>query len=58
MGKFRSEWFWYWWKGEKPDPAVQKYVDDNYEPGITYQEFAKDVSFQIDSIIALFDKIG
>lgn len=54
MGKFRSEWFWYWWKGEKPDPAVQKYVDDNYEPGITYQEFAKDVRFQIDSIIALF----
>ncbi|OXU22311.1 hypothetical protein TSAR_003392 [Trichomalopsis sarcophagae] len=37
---FGSEWFWINWKtGSK---SIRQFMKDNYKPGFTYQEFAKD----------------
>lgn len=36
-----TEWFWTNWRNEKV-PGYVKYMDDNFKPGFTYQEFAKD----------------
>ncbi|CAH0548170.1 unnamed protein product [Brassicogethes aeneus] len=37
---FGSEWFWQDWKVNSS--SYVDYVEDNYPPGFTYQEFAKD----------------
>ncbi|KAI5730705.1 hypothetical protein M8J76_016600 [Diaphorina citri] len=37
---FRSEWFWKNW--ENPNSTVTKFMERNYKPGFTYQDFAKD----------------
>ena len=36
---FSSEWFWHHWR-ESKSPDVVKFIQDNYPPGFTYQEFA------------------
>ncbi|PIC15641.1 hypothetical protein B9Z55_022539 [Caenorhabditis nigoni] len=38
----RSEWMWWYWKGDQPDANVVKFVEKNYKPGTTYADFAKD----------------
>lgn len=38
---FGSEWFWTNWRNEKSDEYV-KFMNRNYKPGFTYQEFAHD----------------
>jgi len=37
---FRSEWFWWDWQGAK-DKDVQDFMAQNYKPGFTYGDFAK-----------------
>ncbi|KAK6033444.1 Alpha-L-fucosidase [Ostertagia ostertagi] len=44
---FRSEWFWWYWKGDKPDKDVVNYVNRNYKPGTTYADFAKDFTAEL-----------
>ncbi|VDL70231.1 unnamed protein product [Nippostrongylus brasiliensis] len=44
---FRSEWFWWYWKGEKPDKDVVAYINKNYKPGTTYADFAKDFTAEL-----------
>lgn len=36
-----TEWFWTNWKNEHV-PAYVKYMENNFAPGFTYQEFAKE----------------
>ncbi|XP_018019053.1 alpha-L-fucosidase-like [Hyalella azteca] len=36
---FGSEWFWAYWQGSK-DPAYVEFMEKNYRPGFTYQDFA------------------
>lgn len=38
---FGSEWFWTNWKNAKA-PAYEQFMNTNYRPGFTYQEFAAD----------------
>lgn len=38
---FGSEWFWTNWRDAKA-PSYIQYMEDNYRPGFTYQEFASD----------------
>ncbi|KAJ8974173.1 hypothetical protein NQ317_004850 [Molorchus minor] len=37
---FGNEWFWSEWKGN--DPTFVNFMQENYPPDFTYQEFAKD----------------
>ncbi|KAM6959428.1 tissue alpha-L-fucosidase-like isoform 2-T2 [Aplochiton taeniatus] len=37
---FGSEWFWWHWQGQPPDPRYVRYMTDNYPPGYSYPEFA------------------
>ncbi|XP_077504206.1 alpha-L-fucosidase-like [Amblyomma americanum] len=41
---FTSEWFWWYWQGwgEPRNPKPAKYMAENYPPGFTYPDFAKD----------------
>ncbi|KJH45522.1 Alpha-L-fucosidase [Dictyocaulus viviparus] len=39
---FRSEWLWWYWKGDNPDKNVLAYMNSNYKPGTTYADFARD----------------
>ncbi|XP_054652376.1 plasma alpha-L-fucosidase [Dunckerocampus dactyliophorus] len=36
---FGSEWFWWYWQGEKLQPYVD-FMQKNYPPGFKYQDFA------------------
>ncbi|KAG1673191.1 Alpha-L-fucosidase [Nymphon striatum] len=38
---FKSEWFWDYWKSAKLTDVV-KFMEDNYPPGFTYPDFARD----------------
>ena len=40
MPSFRSEWFWWYWKGSK-DKGVVNFMQENYKPDFTYADFAK-----------------
>lgn len=41
---FKSEWFWWYWKSENPvHQDVRDFMKENYPPGFTYQDFAKDL---------------
>ncbi|KAK6052329.1 Alpha-L-fucosidase, partial [Cooperia oncophora] len=44
---FRSEWFWWYWKGDDPNKDVVNYVNRNYKPGTTYTDFAKDFTAEL-----------
>ncbi|XP_070589755.1 plasma alpha-L-fucosidase [Erythrolamprus reginae] len=35
---FGSEWFWWYWQGEKKEPYVT-FMNKNYHPGFTYEDF-------------------
>ena len=35
-----TEWFWHQWKSEN-NTIAQKFMEDNYKPDWTYQDFAK-----------------
>ncbi|KAL4714021.1 hypothetical protein ACJJTC_008375 [Scirpophaga incertulas] len=56
---FRSEWFWnYWSDGNE---AIVKYMNNNYPPGFTYQDFApmfKAEFFEPNNFAELFFKAG
>lgn len=39
---FRNEWFWHSWQGPEPDPMTIKFMQNNYPPRFTYQDFARD----------------
>lgn len=39
MPSFRSEWFWWDWKGAKYDD-VTSFMAANYKPDFTYADFA------------------
>lgn len=34
-----TEWFWWKWKNDK-NPDIMKFMNDNFPPGFSYQEFA------------------
>ncbi|CAG0909470.1 unnamed protein product [Cyprideis torosa] len=34
-----SEWFWWQWQGTDPSNSTIKYMEDNFKPGMTYQNF-------------------
>lgn len=36
---FRSEWFWWYWKGSKESDVVN-YMEKNYPPNFQYANFA------------------
>ncbi|CAB3410265.1 unnamed protein product [Caenorhabditis bovis] len=44
---YRSEWMWWYWKGDNPDQDVNKYISNNYKPGTTYADFAKDFTAEL-----------
>ncbi|CAD6190565.1 unnamed protein product [Caenorhabditis auriculariae] len=44
---YRSEWFWWYWKGTQPDVNVVSYMEKNYKPGTTYADFAKDFTAEL-----------
>lgn len=37
---FTSEWFWYYWKGPKPQKSAVDFMKNNFRPGFTYADFA------------------
>jgi len=37
---FTSEWFWWYWKGDKPWGTVVDFMEKNYRPDWTYADFA------------------
>lgn len=39
---FRNEWFWHSWQGTDPDPKSIQFMQDNYPPRFTYQDFARE----------------
>ncbi|KAK3101429.1 hypothetical protein FSP39_003516 [Pinctada imbricata] len=45
---FADEWFWYRWKGPSGEvnPAIVKYMKENYPPGFTYQDFAAQLKLE------------
>ncbi|XP_008190884.1 alpha-L-fucosidase isoform X1 [Tribolium castaneum] len=56
---FGGEWFWAYWKGEEPE--FVDFIEKNYPPGWSYQEFAKDFTaefFDPDEWAQLFKKSG
>lgn len=57
---FGSEWFWWDWQGSKV-PAFREFMERNYRPGFTYQDFApqfKAEFFDPDRWAAIFKKAG
>ncbi|VDP01437.1 unnamed protein product, partial [Heligmosomoides polygyrus] len=44
---YRSEWMWWYWKGDNPDKDVLNYISKNYKPGTTYADFAKDFTAEL-----------
>ena len=41
---FVSEWFWCYWKcPDRIKPEVIKFIEDNYPPNFTYQDFAAEL---------------
>lgn len=38
----KSEWMWWYWKGENPNPEVVQFIEKNYRPGYSYADFATD----------------
>nr|XP_022920961.1 alpha-L-fucosidase-like [Onthophagus taurus]XP_022920962.1 alpha-L-fucosidase-like [Onthophagus taurus] len=56
---FGSEWFWADWKSNSPDYV--NYIEKNFPPGFSYQEFAKDFKaefFSPDTWAELFAQSG
>ncbi|XP_063697965.1 putative alpha-L-fucosidase [Culicoides brevitarsis] len=43
---YGSEWFWWYWKGAKKSDYVS-FMENNYKPGFTYQEFARDFTAEL-----------
>ncbi|KAL1456736.1 hypothetical protein WDU94_001440 [Cyamophila willieti] len=39
---FKTEWFWKNWVPGNPNSSVTRFMEKNYPPGFTYQDFAKD----------------
>lgn len=37
---FTSEWFWYYWKGPKPQKSAVDFMKNNFRPDFTYADFA------------------
>ena len=57
---FHSEWFWNFWRTAK-SPALVNFMNKNYKPGFTYEEFAPDFTaefFNPKEWAALFEKSG
>lgn len=57
---FGSEWFWWDWQGAKV-PAFREFMERNYRPGFTYQDFApqfKAEFFDPDRWAEIFKKAG
>jgi len=56
---YGTEWFWYHWKtGSK---GYVNYMEKNFKPGFTYQEFAKDFNaelFDANEWANIFEKSG
>ncbi|PAV85957.1 hypothetical protein WR25_26538 isoform B [Diploscapter pachys] len=44
---YRSEWFWWYWKGSNPDPDVVRWMNKNYKPDYSYADFAKDFTAEM-----------
>lgn len=38
---YQSEWFWWYWKGDKPWGTVLNFMQKNYRPDWTYPDFAE-----------------
>lgn len=61
---FGSEWFWYNWRSHNEWTDYMKYIefmDKNYKPGFTYQEFARDFTgehFNATEWVQLFVQSG
>ncbi|CAF3469454.1 unnamed protein product [Rotaria sp. Silwood1] len=36
-----SEWMWWDWKGDKPNPELVAFMNNNYPPDWTYADFAQ-----------------
>nr|CAB3247395.1 alpha-L-fucosidase-like [Phallusia mammillata] len=56
-----SEWFWNYWQGNSPHPDVVKFMEQNYPPGFTYADFAKDFTTEFyhpDDWAELFKESG
>lgn len=47
MPAYRSEWMWWYWKGDNPEKDVLNYISKNYKPGTTYADFAKDFTAEL-----------
>ncbi len=41
-----SEWFWWYWKGEKSKDAID-FMAKNYKPGYSYADFAADFTAEL-----------
>ena len=57
---FHSEWFWVVWRTTKL-PSLVNFMNKNYKPGFTYEEFAPDFTaefFNPKEWAALFEKSG
>lgn len=57
---FGSEWFWTNWRNEKV-PTYIDYMNKNFKPGFTYQEFARDFTaehFDPNGWAQLFEQSG
>jgi alpha-L-fucosidase len=59
---FKSEWFWWYWKGDPTHHQdVQDFMNENYPPGFTYQDFARDFRlefFNATEWVKLFEQSG
>ncbi|KAB7504784.1 hypothetical protein Anas_09662 [Armadillidium nasatum] len=57
---FGGEWFWMYWQGAQYSDYV-KYMDDNFRPGFTYQDFGPQFTtefFDPDQWAELFEAAG
>ena len=58
---FSPAWFWFHWKGEKPDKKIVNFMNKNYPPGFTYADFAPKFTaefFDADEWTNIFDVAG
>ena len=42
---YLDEWFWNWWQSEKME-AIVEFMEANYPPGFTYQDFGSQLKME------------
>uniref|UniRef100_A0A915HQG0 Putative alpha-L-fucosidase n=1 Tax=Romanomermis culicivorax TaxID=13658 RepID=A0A915HQG0_ROMCU len=58
---YKSEWFWWYWKGSEKHADFVNFMNDNYKPNFTYADFAPMFTaefFDPDQWAGIFERSG